>query len=65
MWHEEKRTKVFVNDNQYCIEKVMNKKRIYTPVDPQPSEDVLLELQRNYATLKVSNGYKRRITWLT
>ncbi len=58
------RRKLFVKDGQYCVEKQVNKKRIYVPLDPQPRPEELLEIQRHYATLKTSSAYRRRVTWI-
>ena len=49
-----------MKEGRYCHEVQVNKKRVYVPLDPHS----LLEIQRHYATLKASDGYRRRITWL-
>ena len=42
----------------------MNKKRKFVPLDPQPSPNQILLLQKNYTTLKISDQYSRRVTWI-
>ena len=56
--------KVFVRNGQYCFEKCVDKKRKYIPLDPQPSPDKLLVIQRYYASLQSSSSYKKRVTWI-
>ena len=46
--------KVFVKNDQYCLEQQINKKRVYVPLEPQPSPDRVLIIQRYYSSLKAS-----------
>ena len=56
--------KLFVRNGIYCNERMVNKKRTYVPLEPQPSEDVLVHTQRYYSTLKSDKDYKKRVTWI-
>lgn len=58
-----KLTPVVRRDNVYCRERMMKRKRIYVPIDPQRSEDHIIKLHRNY-TSKACSTYKRRISWV-
>ena len=53
-----------MKNGQYCFEQQINKKRIYTPLNPQPSYQKVLIIQRYYSTLKASQSYKKRVTWV-
>ena len=48
----------------YCVEKCENKKRVHIPLEPQPTSEDLLEIQRYYTTLKADKTYKKRVTWV-
>ena len=50
---------------RYCREKKVDKKRVYEPVDPQPSADSVVTFWRYSSNLKADGTYKRRITCLT
>ncbi|KAL3892167.1 hypothetical protein ACJMK2_004401 [Sinanodonta woodiana] len=51
----------------YCVERNVNKKRIYEPLQPQPLSNEIIQVHRIYQTLKSSpsgpDQFKRRITW--
>ena len=51
--------KLFLLKGLYCCEKKANKKREYVPLEPQPSPENLLCIQRYYATLKADDSYKK------
>lgn len=53
-----------VKDGLYCMEKTVNKKRNYTPLEPQPERGTLLEIQRYYTSLKKDPTYKKRVSWI-
>ena len=55
--------KLFVKNSLYCVEKQENSKRTYKPLDPQPDEESILELYRNYSTSKYEKSYRRCVTW--
>ncbi|XP_053375386.1 uncharacterized protein LOC128547267 isoform X2 [Mercenaria mercenaria] len=63
-----KLTAIVKGQGQYCVERQVNKKREYIPLEPQPSEDSILIVHRLYQTLSASpsgkNQFKRRCTWL-
>ena len=59
-----KKPNIFKKDGIYCTVKRVNKKRVYIPIEPQPSADSVYELSRSYASLKKDTNYKRRVTWL-
>lgn len=42
---------------------MVNKKCIYVPYDPQPSQDSIVELYRYYTSHSKSANYKKRVTW--
>ena len=48
----------------YCSELKIDGKRIYSPLDPQPSPDTVIKIRRYYVTLAVNDDYRRRITTL-
>ena len=56
--------KLFDRQGVYCLEKSVSKTRIYTPLEPQPSSNQLLTIQRYYVTAKCDKIYKKRITWI-
>ncbi|VDH92966.1 Hypothetical predicted protein [Mytilus galloprovincialis] len=39
-------------------------KRVYVPIEPQPSQESVFELSKSYATLKKDSNYKKRVSWL-
>lgn len=49
---------------QFGSYKTVNKKRQFIPHEPQPDPNNILELHRNYSTLKIDGAYKRRVSWL-
>lgn len=55
---------IFKKDGIYCTVKRVNKRRVYIPIEPQPSADSVYELSRSYVSLKIDANYKRRVTWL-
>jgi len=48
----------------YCNEVKVDGKRVYSPLDPQPSADTVIRIRRYYVTLAANNDYRRRITTL-
>jgi len=48
----------------YCSEVKVDGKRVYSPLDPQPSPDVVIKLKRYYVKLAANDEYRRRITTL-
>ena len=46
-------------------EKVKDGFRCFTPYDPQPDPSTIIFVHRQYAVLKASQSYKRRITWFS
>ena len=58
-------TQLVVKNSVYCIEKQVNKKRTYLPLEPQPEESQLLIVHRSYSKLKKSPQYQRRVTWIS
>jgi len=59
-----KRTFWVASQQAYCSEMRAVGKRIYIPMDPQPSPDTVIKIKRYYVTLAASNEYRRRITTL-
>ncbi|CAC5400572.1 unnamed protein product [Mytilus coruscus] len=55
---------IFKRDEAYCLVKRVNKKRIYVPIEPQPTPETVFELSRSYAALKKDSNYKKRVSWL-
>ena len=41
--------KVFLKIRQFCTEKMVNQKRVYVVLDPQPISESILENQRCYS----------------
>ena len=52
-------------DNLYCIEKKAKGKKVYEPLQPQPTDNDILTIHRYYAFLKADNTYKKRVSWLS
>ena len=52
----------------FCCENQVNKKKVYTPLEPQPSDDEFLQVHRLYQTFVAtdpeSQQFKRKITWV-
>ena len=52
----------------FCSEKQVNKRRVFTPHEPQTAGDEILELHRLYQNLVASDPeskqFKRRFTWV-
>ena len=57
--------RLHVKGEQYCIPKMVNKKRNLEPLTPQPPNDKILILRKNYARLKRSPEFTRRVTWIS
>ena len=60
-----KRTKIHLKEGKYCVERRIEKKNVYVPLDIQPKDSELLVLHRQYMTLKAPQQYQRRITWIS
>ena len=58
-WHQ-----VVKVDGKICHEGKSSGHRIYTPLEPQPAVDNILEVHRNYNRSKMDPNYKRRISWV-
>ena len=62
------RTVVKNNDGLYCIERQINKERVFIPIEPQPDNSEILELHRLYQNLvacqKGEPKFKRRFAWI-
>ena len=56
-------TRVDYLKKEYGHFKTVNKERQFIPLVPQPSPDSILELHRNYSTLKLESTYKRRVSY--
>ncbi|KAK3106975.1 hypothetical protein FSP39_004306 [Pinctada imbricata] len=54
-----------LKNGQYCTEKKVQKKRIYVPLQPQPSSDQIFHIHRYYAKLKEDESYRKRVTIFT
>ena len=55
---------VNVQDGQVCKKKTVNGKRIWVPVEEQPSSDDIVTISSYYATLKADKSYRKRVSWL-
>lgn len=49
--------------NRYCIKKMEDKTIIYEEINPQPTEDEILELHRYYCVLKSDPSFRKRISF--
>jgi len=60
MWYR----KIFwvASQQKYYQEVKADGKRTYQPYDPQPTPDLLIVVDRYYATLAANDAYKRRVT---
>jgi len=47
----------------YCQRKIVNKKVVDVPIEPQPAAVDVIELVRYYTRLKRDGQYQRRVTW--
>ena len=57
-------TLTFLKNGLYCHKKRVNKKTEYLPMTPQPDKNQIVVIHRYYATLKASEKYNKRVTWL-
>ena len=57
-------TKVFKHMDQYCRKVMIKRKRAYKPLEPQPTQEDVLKIQRFYFKLKLDQSCKKRITWI-
>ncbi|KAI8490500.1 carbohydrate binding [Branchiostoma belcheri] len=48
----------------YCVQRTQDGQRKNVPLNPQPEEEDIMELQRNYCVSAASGSYKRRVSWL-
>jgi hypothetical protein len=53
--------RLFLHNDLYCFERVIDKQRTYVQYDPQPGETDVVVLCRYYATLK-GESYKKRVS---
>ena len=51
---------VAFKENNYCFKKREKGATLWTPLDPQPSDDKIVTLSRYYATNKTMPGFKKR-----
>ncbi|XP_035659254.1 uncharacterized protein LOC118404294 [Branchiostoma floridae] len=55
---------VYRKNGQICTKRHENKKATFVPLVPQPQPESVLEIFRNYAKLRKSDSYERKITWI-
>ena len=55
--------KIYLKQKVFCIEKQINRKRQYIPMEPQPDPKTVVSLQRYYAKLKLDKNYEKRVTY--
>ncbi|CAH1245863.1 PIN4 [Branchiostoma lanceolatum] len=55
---------VIRRNKTYCTEKMVSRSRTYIPIEPQPEDNQVIKVHRNYNALSTSPEYKRRITWV-
>ena len=48
----------------YCKQHMVDKRRRWIPVDPQPSEENVVAVTSYYSTLKSDSNYRKRVSWL-
>ncbi|CAC5409598.1 unnamed protein product [Mytilus coruscus] len=60
--HDGKLKAVVCRQGKFCIEKQINKKKEFIPVEPQPTDEQIVEISRSYSTLKQHLSYKKRVT---
>lgn len=56
---------VFIKNERYCIEKMIQGQRQYLPMEPQPTEDDITKSHRYYAKSKVNENYRKGFTIFT
>ena len=64
MLQDEKLKTVVLKKDVYCVEKKMEGKRTFVPLEPQPSEDTIVKCHRYYTKLKRDPKYTKRVTVL-
>lgn len=57
---DDKLVSVIKRKGQYCLEKMVQRKRVYTPCEPQPHSHDLLEVRKTYQTLKAPDSQKKK-----
>ncbi|XP_068200871.1 uncharacterized protein [Palaemon carinicauda] len=53
-----------LKDGIYCKETRRDKKRVYLPLDPQPTPESILSVQSYYVKHAFSKSYRKKVTWL-
>ena len=58
--------KVVMKHKQYCLERRVNKKYVYIPLQPQPDEKDIVILHRYYVkhSQNAESAYAKRVSWL-
>ena len=56
--------RIYFSKGKYGYFKMVNKERKFIPSSPQPDTNKISIMHVNYSTLKKSNSYKRRISYL-
>jgi hypothetical protein len=57
-------TVIFYKDGQYCKKRQIQRKTVYEPMSPQPSENEIVVVHRYYTTLKADKNYKKKVSCL-
>ena len=65
VYYNDNYKKVYLRNDKCCIQKQVNKKQTYVPLEPQPSLDEVITVHRVYSNLKNDLSYKRRVTWIS
>ena len=54
----------FIRNNLHCKEKMVEGRRTYVALDPQPQPEDCMTLCRYYTALKGDVDYRKRVTWV-
>jgi len=57
--------RIFLRNDVYCTERVIDGVRTYVPYDPQPDETDIVVVCRYYCAQKGNLAYRKRVSWLT
>ena len=55
--------KVILKSGKFCIERQLNKKKIYIPLQPQPKINELLTVHRYYVK-HTEECYQKHVSWI-
>jgi len=57
--------RLFLINEQYCFERKQNGRRMYDPLQPQPTTESVSTLTRYYIAYGADADFRKRVTWLS